>query len=221
MEDLSQSLAFFWTIRLQLLQLTGEHLTMALTGIVAGAAVAIPLGIWVARHPRLGTPIIDLAGMLYTVPSLALLGFLIPFLGLGAPPAIAALLIYALLPLLRNTYVGISEVDIFAKEAAIGMGATPNQLLWRVELPLALPFILAGLRTVSVLTIGITTLGALVGAGGLGVLIFQGMHMLDTGYLLAGTLPVAVMAVAADHALGAAENSLRRSMGTENNATQI
>ena len=215
MEELAHFFAFVWTIRLQLLQLSGEHLVMALTGIGAGAVVAIPLGIWIALHPRMGSPLIDLASLLYTVPSLALLGLLIPFLGLGWPPAIAALLIYALLPLLRNTYVGISEVDLFVKEAAVGMGATRRQLLWRVELPLALPFIMAGLRTVTVLTVGITTLGALVGAGGLGVLIFQGIHMMDTGYLLAGTLPVAIMAIAADQALATAEYRLRQWIGTD------
>lgn len=214
MENLLQFFSFVWTIRLQLLQLSGEHLAMALIGVGAGTVVAVPLGIWIARHPRLGAPLLDVASMLYTVPSLALLGFLIPFLGLGWAPASAALLIYALLPLLRNTYVGISEVNVFTKDAAIGMGATKHQMLWRVELPLALPFIMAGLRTVTVLTIGITTLGALVGAGGLGVLIFQGIHMMDTGYLLAGTLPVAFMAIAADQALAAAEFKLRRLTGT-------
>lgn len=218
MEELAAFINFVWSIRLQLLQLSGEHLTLAAAGIGAGGIVAVPLGIWIARHPRVGSPLVDAASMLYTVPSLALLGFLIPFLGLGWPPAIAALLLYSLLPLLRNTYVGISEVDVFVKEAAIGMGATRLQLLWRVELPLALPFIMAGLRTVTVLTIGITTLGALVGAGGLGVLIFQGIHMMDTGYLLAGTLPVAVMAVAADQSLAAVEQRLRRATGTSDGA---
>ena len=153
---------------------------------------------------------IQLCGMLYTVPSLALLGLLIPFLGLGWLPTIVALTIYALLPLLRNTYVGIREVDAALKEAATGMGATDRQLLGQVEWPLALPFIMAGLRTVTVMTIGIATLGALVGAGGMGVLIFRGLHMMDNTLLLAGTLPVALLAVAADNLLERGELRVRQ-----------
>ena len=151
--------------------------------------------------------------MLYTVPSLALLGLLIPFLGLGWAPTIVALTIYSLLPLLRNTYIGIVEVDAALKEAAIGMGATDRQLFCQVEWPLALPFIMAGLRTVTVMTIGIATLGALVGAGGLGVLIFRGLHMMDNSLLLAGTLPVALLAVAADNLLEWGELRVQQAMG--------
>lgn len=214
MEALVDFLKFVWGVRGELVLLTGQHLLMSLTAIAVGTLVSVPAGIFISRRPRIGSPVIDLVSMLYTVPSLALLGFLIPFLGLGWTPAIAALVIYSLLPLLRNTYVGISGVDGSIKEAAVGMGVTRNQLLWRVELPLALPVIMAGLRTVAVLTVGITTMGALVGAGGLGVMVFSGIHLMDNNMLLAGTIPVAIIAVAFDQLLGRAESKLRSSTGT-------
>lgn len=192
----------------EILTLTGEHLLISLAGIFLGAITAIPLGIWVARHPRLGSPLIDFASMLYTIPSLALLGFLIPFLGLGKTPAVTALFLYSLLPLLRNTFIGITEVDQTVIDSATGMGATRSQILWHIELPLALPFIMAGLRTVTVLTVGIATLGSLVGAGGLGVLVFRGIHMMDNQVLLAGTLPITAIALTLDHVLGCIEARL-------------
>ncbi len=198
-----------WVLRGEIGILSLQHILLALAGILSGAALAIPGGIFISRHPRWGPPIIQVTSMLYTIPSLALLGILIPFLGLGWSPTIVALTLYSLLPLLRNTYVGIVEVDEFVKEAAIGMGATDRQLFIQVEWPLVLPFIMAGLRTVTVMTIGIATLGALVGAGGLGVLIFRGLHMMDNSLLLAGTLPVALMAVAADNLLEWVETKLR------------
>lgn len=213
MTEQSQWIESIWALREEMGLLALQHSLLALAGIFLGALIAIPLGVMISRHPRWGAPIIHLTGMLYTIPSLALLGLLIPFLGLGWVPTIVALTIYSLLPLLRNTYVGIMEVDAAVKEAAIGMGATDRQLIGLVEWPLALPFIMAGLRTVTVMTIGIATLGALVGAGGLGVLIFRGLHMMDNTLLLAGTVPVALMAVVADNLLEIAEAGLRNRMG--------
>ena len=212
-----QSLGFWaqiWALRAEIGVLLVQHALLAAAGIVGGAVIAIPAGIFISRHQAWGAPLVQFAGMLYTVPSLALLGLLIPFLGLGWLPTIVALTIYSLLPLLRNTYVGISEVDAALKEAAIGMGATDRQLLCQVEWPLALPFIMAGLRTVTVMTVGIATLGALVGAGGMGVLIFRGLHMMDNTLLLAGTLPVALLAVAADNLLERGELRVRQAMGS-------
>lgn len=217
MADLSTSLlGYIWELRGEIGSLSLQHILLSLTGIFFGAVLAIPAGIFISRHPRWGSPIIQVAGMLYTVPSLALFGLLIPFLGLGWVPTIVALTLYSLLPLMRNTFVGIVEVDEFVKEAAIGMGATDRQLFRQVEWPLALPFIMAGLRTVTVMTIGIATLGALVGAGGLGVLIFRGIHMLDHSLMLAGTIPVALMAVLADNLLEKVEKKmLSRIQGME------
>ncbi len=213
---IEQGLGFWeqiWALRGEVCVLLVQHAALAAAGIVGGTAIAIPAGVFISRHPSWGSPLIQFAGMLYTVPSLALLGLLIPFFGLGWAPTIVALTIYSLLPLLRNTYVGIMEVDAALKEAATGMGATDRQLLCQVEWPLALPFIMAGLRTVTVMTIGIATLGALVGAGGLGVLIFRGLHMMDNSLLLAGTLPVALLAVAADNLLEWGELRVQREMG--------
>ena len=206
-------MAQVWALRGEIGVLFAQHVLLAAAGVFGGAVIAVPAGIFISRHPAWGEPLIQLCGMLYTVPSLALLGLLIPFLGLGWLPTIVALTIYALLPLLRNTYVGIREVDAALKEAATGMGATDRQLLGQVEWPLALPFIMAGLRTVTVMTIGIATLGALVGAGGMGVLIFRGLHMMDNTLLLAGTLPVALLAVAADNLLERGELLVRQARG--------
>jgi osmoprotectant transport system permease protein len=213
MEALTTLLSFTWDVREELLTLIGQHLMMSWIAVILGALAAIPLGVFVSRRPWLGTPMLDIVSMLYTIPSLALLGFLVPFMGLGWVPTITALVVYSLLPLLRNTYVGISEVDVFVKEAATGMGATKSQIFWQVELPMALPVIMAGLRTVAVLTVGITTMGALVGAGGLGVFVFRGIQMMDNNYLLAGTFPVAIIALSFDQLLGYAEKKLRVIMG--------
>ena len=213
-------MAQVWLLRGEIGVLLVQHALLAAAGIICGAAIAIPVGVFISRYPTWGEPLVQFCGMLYTVPSLALLGLLIPFLGLGWLPTIVALTIYSLLPLLRNTYVGISEVDAALKEAAIGMGATDRQLFCQVEWPLALPFIMAGLRTVTVMTIGIATLGALVGAGGLGVLIFRGLHMMDNGLLLAGTLPVALLAVAADNLLEWGELRVQRAMGVFSDTTE-
>ena len=213
-------MAQVWLLRGEIGLLLIQHALPAAAGIICGAAIAIPVGVFISRHPAWGEPLVQFCGMLYTVPSLALLGLLIPFLGLGWAPTIVALTIYSLLPLLRNTYIGIVEVDAALKEAAIGMGATDRQLFCQVEWPLALPFIMAGLRTVTVMTIGIATLGALVGAGGLGVLIFRGLHMMDNGLLLAGTLPVALLAVAADNLLEWGELRVQRAMGVFSDTTE-
>ena len=219
-EQALEFMAQVWLLRGEIGLLLIQHALLAAAGIICGAAIAIPVGVFISRHPAWGEPLVQFCGMLYTVPSLALLGLLIPFLGLGWLPTIVALTIYSLLPLLRNTYVGISEVDAALKEAAIGMGATDRQLFCQVEWPLALPFIMAGLRTVTVMTIGIATLGALVGAGGLGVLIFRGLHMMDNGLLLAGTLPVALLAVAADNLLEWGELRVQRAMGVFSDTTE-
>jgi len=177
--------------------------------VVIGTLTAVPIGIAISRKPRASAVVIDLAGMLYTIPSLALLGFLLPFMGLGWMPTITALVIYSWLPVLRNTCTGILGVDPAAKEAAKGMGSTNLQLLMNVELPLALPVIMAAIRTVAVLTVGITVMGALVGARGLGELIFQGIAMMNNKTILAGTIPVSIMALTFDQLLGMVERKLK------------
>lgn len=217
MQTVMEFFQFIWKAKEELLRLSTQHLALSFCAILIGAIVAVPLGIWAARNPGKGRVLIYITSVIYTVPSLALLGLLIPFLGLGRMTAITALFIYSLLPLIRNTFVGIAQVDPFVKEAAIGMGATRKQLLWLVELPMAFPFIMVGLRTVTVLTVGITTMGALVGAGGLGVLVFRGIHMMDNQIILAGTLPVALIAIFLDNIFELVQERITIVMGNLEN----
>lgn len=213
MESIMVFLEYVWQTRHTIGLLTWQHALMSLAGVLLGTLTAVPLGVFISRRPVLSGYVIDIAGMLYTIPSLALLGFLLPFLGLGKVPTIVALVIYSWLPVLRNTTAGIVNLDPAVKEAAIGMGATPRQLLFRVELPLAFPVIMAGVRTVAVMTVGVTTMGALVGARGLGELIFTGISMMNNNITLAGTIPVALMAVILDQVLGVVERKIQRAVG--------
>lgn len=213
MEQVIDFVRYFWETKSDIAILTGQHLWLSFLGVLIGTLTAVPLGIIISRSPKLSALVIDMAGILYTVPSLAMLGFLLPFLGLGWLPTVVALVIYSWLPVLRNTCAGLAGIDPAVKEAAIGMGATPFQLLVRVELPLAFPVIMASVRTITVLTVGIATFGALVGGGGLGELIFTGISMMDNRMVLAGTIPVALMAVLFDQILGYVERHLKMKAG--------
>ena len=194
-----------------ILDLTLEHLFLVSLSMAIAAAVAIPAGILLTRRPFLQRWVLGFANIMQTVPSLALFGFLIPlpFLGgIGKHTAIIALVLYALLPILRNTLTGILNVDPAVRESAIAMGMTGRQLLWEVELPLATRTILAGLRIATVTTIGTATIAAAIGGGGLGVFIFRGLASVDTTLLLAGAVPAALIAVAADRGLEWLEHKL-------------
>ncbi len=183
---------------------TLEHL--ALVGISTGIAIAagIPLGIVISRNERLRAPILGVANVFQTIPSLALFGFLLPVPligGIGARTAIVALVLYALLPVIRNTYAGITGVDGAVRDAARGMGMTDRQILRLVEVPLAVPVMLAGVRVATVIGVGIATIAAAIGAGGLGVFIFRGVAMVDHSVILAGAVPAAVLALLLDGGL--------------------
>jgi len=194
-----------------ILDLTLEHLFLVSLSMTIAAALAIPAGILLTRRTFLQRWLLGFANIMQTVPSLALFGFLIPlpFLGgIGKHTAIVALVLYALLPILRNTLTGILSVDPAVRESAIAMGMTGQQLLWEVELPLATRTILAGLRIATVTTIGTATIAAAIGGGGLGVFIFRGLASVDTTLLLAGAVPAAVLAVAADRGLEWVEHKL-------------
>jgi osmoprotectant transport system permease protein len=185
--------------------LTIEHLWLSGAAMLFATAIAVPAGIWLTRSPRWAKPVISIANVLQTIPSLAMFGFLLPLPWLGeraARIAIVALTAYALLPILRNTYAGIRGIDASIIEVARALGLTDSQRLFKVELPLATPFILAGLRTATVTCIGIATIAAAVGAGGLGELIFRGVASVDNRLVLAGAIPAAALALAADAALG-------------------
>ncbi|MBC7217731.1 MAG: ABC transporter permease [Candidatus Caldatribacterium sp.] len=187
-----------------------EHIAISLLACSLIALCGIPLGILIARFRAIAPWVIGVTGVLYTIPALALFGFMIPFLGIGVRPTLFALFIYGLLPLVRNTYVGITAVDPAIVEAARGMGSTEWQLLWRVQFPLALSIIVAGLRTVAVMTISVATIAAFIGAGGLGVLIFRGITSYYTELVVLGSLLVAALAVGVDGVLGFVERKLLR-----------
>jgi osmoprotectant transport system permease protein len=183
-------------------QKTLEHLM--LTGVSTGLAVLIglPLGVWIMRNALVRRPVLGVVGIVQTVPSLAMLAFLLPFLGIGVKPAIVALTLYALLPIVRNTFTGLSEVPAEVIEAAQGMGFTARQRLWMVELPLAMPVIVAGIRTAAVIGVGIATLAAFIGAGGLGDFINRGLAMNNTRLILLGAIPAAALALLIDFVIG-------------------
>jgi len=182
-----------------------EHLTLVLISMIIAIAVAVPAGILITRHARWRPWVMGFANVMQTIPSLALFGFLIPVPligGIGKRTAIVALVLYALLPILRNTLVGILGVDPAVRESAVAMGMTGRQLLWRVEVPLAAHMILAGIRVATVTTIGTATIAAAIGGGGLGVFIFRGIASVDSTQILAGAVPAACIALLADAGLG-------------------
>ncbi|EOR22520.1 periplasmic glycine betaine/choline-binding (lipo)protein of an ABC-type transport system [Niallia nealsonii AAU1] len=174
---------------------------LSLLSIVIAIVISVPLGIYLTRHRKIADSIIGIAGVFQTIPSLALLVFLVPFIGTGKLPAIIALTVYGLLPILRNTYLGIVGVERSAIEAGVGMGMTNRQVLWMVELPLSLSVIMGGIRTATVLIIGVATIAGLIGAGGLGDLIFRGLQTYNTGLILAGAIPSALLAIIFDYLL--------------------
>ena len=192
-------------------RLTFEHLWLTLSAMVWASAIGLPMGVLLTRRPALARPVLTIANILQTIPSLALFGLLlpVPFLGdRAARLAIVALTGYALLPIIRNTYVGISSVDPALIDVANALGMTGWQRLRKVELPMAASVILAGLRTATVICVGVATIAAAVGAGGVGELIFRGVASVDNGLVLAGAIPAALLALGADGLLGLAEKRL-------------
>src|ERR1700732_378746 len=196
----------------EILQATVQHIWLVGMAMLLAVAVGVPLGITVTRHPWLSKPILGGANIAETIPSLALFGFFLPAPWLGERAdrlVIVALTLYALLPIIRNTSTGIEGIDAAVRQAARGMGMTQSQILWQVELRLAIPTILAGVRVATVLTIGIATIAAAVGAGGLGEFIFRGLAMVINQLILAGAIPAAALALLADFMLGLLERRLR------------
>lgn len=187
----------------KLIEQTVTHIGLTLLSLLLALLAGVPLGIGIARRPRLSGAVLGVAGVLQTVPSIALLGFLIPLLGIGVVPALVALFLYGLLPIVRNTFVGITEVNPAIREAARAVGMTDRQILWHVELPLALPVLFAGIRTAAVINVGVATLAAYVAAGGLGEFIFGGIALSNVNMMLAGAIPAALLAVGFDAGLAA------------------
>jgi osmoprotectant transport system permease protein len=190
-----------------------EHISMVGIAMLLAIGAGVPLGILVTRRRNLRAPVLGSSNLIQTIPSLALFGFLLPVPWLAARSdrlAITALALYSLLPIIRNTYTGIMGVDPAIREVGRGMGMTDRQLLWQVELPLAMSTIMAGIRVATVIAIGVATIAAAVGAGGLGEFVFRGVAMVDNQFILAGAIPAALLALAADFALGLVEKKLER-----------
>src|SRR5438477_2453925 len=201
-------LSFYARNSAELLSLTWQHVYLVAISTGAAIVIGVPLGIALTRRPAWRAPVLGLANVFQTIPSLALFGLLIPVFGIGAWTAITALVVYALLPIVRNTYTGIAGVDAAVREAGRGMGMTDGELLRLVELPLAAGFILAGVRIATVVSVGIATIAAAIGAGGLGVYIFRGVATVDNTLILAGAIPAALLALLADALLGVVERRL-------------
>jgi osmoprotectant transport system permease protein len=209
----SELARFFWERRSEIAALTGQHVLLVAASAAIAVAIGVPLGVALTRRPRLSRPVLGAANVVQTIPSLALFGFLIPIPllgGIGARTAIVALVVYGILPILQNTHAGIRSVDPAVVEAATGLGMTDRQRLLWVELPLAFPVVLAGVRIAVVVGIGLATIAAAIGAGGLGVLIYRGVATVDHRLILAGAVPAAVLALLADFLLGRLEKRRSR-----------
>ena len=204
---------FIFSHKREVLTLTGEHLWLVAISMLLAIAIGVPLGILLTRRPHYRGLVLGGSNVIQTIPSLALFGLLLPLPWLGARAdrlAILALMLYALLPIIQNTFVGITAVDAPIREAAAAMGMTSRQILWHVELPLASGVIVAGIRVATVICVGLATIAAAIGAGGLGEFIFRGLSMVDNRVILAGAVPAAIMALLADQLLGLAQRLLTR-----------
>ncbi len=192
------------------LNLTIQHLEISLIAIVIAIIIGLGLGILISRYRHLCSPVLGLTNFIYTIPTIALFGFLIPFSGIGNFTAIIALTVYALLPMVRNTYTGLTGIDREIIEAARGMGSTSAQILFRIQLPLAFPVILSGLRNMVVITIALTGIAAFIGAGGLGVAIYRGITTNNGALTIAGSLLIALLALLTDCLIGRYENHFKK-----------
>jgi osmoprotectant transport system permease protein len=209
---MTSSWAFFTEHRAEIFVATLDHLTLVVIAMVTAILIGVPLGMFIVQRPALRAIALGIASIFQTIPSLALFGFLIPipFIGgIGKRTAIVALVLYALLPILRNTYVGLTTTDPAVLESAEAMGMTRAQILFRVRFPLALAVILAGIRTATIITIGVATVAAAIGAGGLGTFIFRGVALVSDSLILAGAIPAALLALLADFLLGLLERKLK------------
>lgn len=182
----------------KILELTLQHLQVTFTAIGLAILVAVPLGIVLVRYKKFSNPVIGVVGVLQTIPSLALLAIMIPLFGIGFKPAVAALFLYSLLPILRNTYTGLNEVTYTMVKAARGMGMTRTQIIFKIQVPIAMPVIIAGIRTAAMICVGTATLAALIGFGGLGALIYSGIQQINNTYIIVGAFFSALLALVID-----------------------
>ncbi len=189
----------------EILALALDHMRITGLAVLLAIVLGVPVGIWITRNKKLARYVIGTANIFQTLPSLALFGLVIPFMGVGLKPAVFVLFLYALLPIIKNTYIGIESIDPAAIEAGRGMGMKNHEILFMIEIPLALPVIMGGIRISTVINIGTATIASLIGAGGLGDFIFKGISMYNNNYLLAGAIPTALLALGVDGLLGLLE----------------
>jgi osmoprotectant transport system permease protein len=201
--------AYLFDQRTTIARLTGRHVLLVLVSLLVAIAVAVPLGLALERLPGRAESVIRAVGVLQTLPGIALLAFMIPMLGIGVRPALVALVLYSLYPIVRNTFTGVRDADPAAVAAARALGMTDAQILREVRLPLAAPVIMAGIRTAAVIDVGTATLAAFIGAGGLGEPIVSGLALSDTRMILSGAIPAALLAIAVDAALAIVERLTR------------
>src|SRR5439155_19934761 len=204
-------ISFWLSHRAELVTLFAQHVVLVAVSTLAAIAIGVPLGVFAARRPRLSAPVTVFANVVQTVPSLAMFGFLLPVPlvgGVGARAAAFVLILYGLLPIIRTTIAGLNGIDGAIRDAGVAMGMTPRELLWQVELPLALPSIVAGIRVAAVVGVGTATIAAAIGAGGLGEYIYRGLSMVDTTVILAGAIPAALLALVVDGGLWGMERLL-------------
>ena len=192
----------------EIFKLTGEHMKITGVAVILAILVGVPLGIYITKNKKVSNMVLNTANIFQTLPSLALFGLIIPIMGIGFKPAIFVLFLYALLPIIKNTYIGINSIEPSIIEAGRGMGMTKAQILTMVEIPLALPIIMGGIRISTVINIGTATIAALIGAGGLGDFIFKGISMGNNNMILGGAVPTALLAISVDFILGIVENKL-------------
>jgi len=192
----------------QIIKLTMEHIQLTILAVFIAIIVGIPLGILISRVKKLSGPVIGFANVIQAVPSLALLGFLIPVLGIGSTPAILMVFLYSLLPIIKNTHTGLMNINPDIIESAKGMGMTSGQILKIVQIPLALPIIMTGIRVASVTAVGLMTIAAFIGAGGLGYMVFSGVSMVDNNMILAGSIPACILALVMDFIVGKIEKGV-------------
>lgn len=205
MSVFSQYISFMLERQDQILELTTQHLYLTFIAVFFAVLVAVPLGITITRFEKAAGIVVGIANAVQALPSLALLGFLIPILGIGSKPSIVMIFLYSLLPIIKNTYTGLTNVDRAILEAGRGMGMTNWQLMKMVQLPLALPVIMAGIRISAVTAVGLTTIAALIGAGGLGQLIYRGISMVNNRMIIAGAVPAMVLTLVIDFLLNILE----------------
>ncbi len=208
MNILSEYISFMFERQDQILSLTGQHIYLTFTAVFLAILFAVPLGIAITRFEKVAGIVVGIANAVQALPSLALLGFLIPIMGIGSKPSVVMIFLYSLLPIIKNTYTGLTNVDRAILEAGKGMGMTNWQLMRMVQLPLALPVIMTGVRISAVTAVGLTTIAALIGAGGLGQLIYRGISMVNNKMIITGAVPAMVLTLIVDYLLNILERAV-------------